>query len=201
MTWVDAAILVGLGVSALLGLLRGFVREVLGIAAWIGAVAVAVWAHPVLSEKLRDWLPHNPGLASPIAFGVAFLGALVVLLILTHLVSKGVHRIGLGSLDRSLGLLFGLARGAVLVVLAYILAQMVIPIDQWPPVVQASRAVPLAYQGAVWAVGFLPEAERPAISPPPDDPVPSVETLLRALPHGMALGSGSPAPEQNQESR
>ncbi len=201
MTWVDVAILVGLGVSALLGLLRGFVREVLGIAAWVGAGAVAVWAHPMLAAKVHGWLPNDPALASPIAFGVAFLASLVVLLIVTHLIAKGVHRVGLGSLDRSLGLLFGLARGAALVVLAYILAQMVIPIDQLPPVVQASRAVPFAYQGAVWVVGWLPEAERPRISPPPDAPVPSIDALLRALPHGMALGRGGAAPEQNQESR
>ena len=176
-------------------------REVLGIAAWIGAGGVAVWAHPVLTAKVQDWLPNDPALASPIAFGAAFLASLVILLIITHLIAKGVHRVGLGGLDRSLGLVFGLARGAALVVLAYILAQMVIPIDQWPPVVQASRAVPFAYQGAIWAVDWLPEAERPRISPPPDDPVPSVDTLLQARPRGMALGRGTPAPEQNQESR
>ncbi len=201
MSWVDVAILVGLGVSALIGLLRGFVREVLGIAAWVGAAAIAVWAHPVLTAQVHAWLPNDPSLASPIAFGAAFLASLVVLLILTHLIAKGVHRVGLGSLDRSLGLLFGLARGAALVVLAYILAQMVIPIDQWPPVVQTSRAVPFAYQGAVWAVGWLPAAERPRISAPTDAPVPTVETLLRALPRGMALRRGGGAPSQNQESR
>ncbi|MBW4092269.1 MAG: CvpA family protein [Proteobacteria bacterium] len=201
MTWVDVAILGGLGVSALIGLLRGFVREVLGIAAWVGAGAIAVWAHPVLTAQVRDWLPNDPSLASPIAFAAAFLVSLVVLLIITHLIAKGVHRVGLGSLDRSLGLLFGLARGAALVVLAYILAQMVIPIDQWPPVVQASRAVPFAYQGAVWAVDWLPEAERPRISAPAAAEVPTVETLLRALPRGMALSRRGGAPSQNQESR
>lgn len=199
MTWVDIAILGGLAVSALLGLLRGFVREVLGIAAWIGAAAVAVWARPFLLPKFAGWLPHDPALVDPIAFGVAFLGALVVLLILTHLISKAVHRVGLGGLDRSLGLLFGLARGAALVVLAYIVAQMVIPIEQWPPAVQRARALPFAYQGAVWAVGWLPQAERPRITPPPAEPVPAVQTLLRALPRGMALGEG-PA-HRTQESQ
>jgi len=202
MTWVDLAILGGLAISALLGLFRGFVREVLGVAAWVGAAATAVWARPMLLEKLHPWLPHDPALANPIALGAGFLAALVVLLMLTHVISKAVHRVGLGGLDRSLGLLFGLARGAVLVVLAYILAQMVVPIDQWPPAVQSARSLPFAYQGAVWAVGWLPAAERPAIKPPPGEPVPSIDSLLRARPRGMALGGGAgAAPDPNQESR
>ena len=202
MTWVDIAIVGGLAVSALLGLLRGFVREVLGVAAWVGAATAAVWARPMLLGKVHGWLPHDPALADPIALAIGFLAALVVLLILTHLISKAVHRIGLGSLDRSLGLLFGLARGAALVILAYILAQMVIPIDQWPPAVQSARSLPFAYQGAVWAVGWLPAAERPGIKPPPAEPVPSIDSLLRARPRGMALrGVAGAVPDPNQERR
>ena len=186
----------------MLGFLRGFVREVLGVAAWLGAAAAAVWARPMMLERLRDWLPQDPALADPIALGITFLAALVVLLVLSHVISKAVHRAGLGSLDRSLGLLFGVARGAALVVLAYILAQMVIPIDQWPPAVRTARALPFAYQGAVWAVGWLPEDSRPGLDPPPADPVPSVDSLLRANPRGMALrGATVVAPDQNQESR
>ena len=199
MTWVDVVILGGLGVSALVGVLRGFVREVLGIAAWVGALALAAWARPDLQPKVLAWLPQHPALAGPIAFTAVFLAALVVLLILTHLLSRAVHRIGLGGLDRSLGLIFGLLRGAALVILAYILAQMVIPTEQWPSVVQRARSVPLAYQGAVWAVNWLPPADRPRITPPPSGPAISASTLMRAQPRGTALGTASPP--RSQESR
>jgi len=53
----------------------------------------------------------------------------------------------LGGLDRTLGLVFGIARGAALVVFAYIAVGMVIPIDHWPDAVLKARALPLAYQG------------------------------------------------------
>ncbi|MDE2582872.1 MAG: CvpA family protein [Rhodospirillales bacterium] len=203
MTWVDVAVFGVLGVSAMLGLLRGLVREVLSIAAWVGAAAAAVWARPYVLEGLAPWLPSDPTVADPIAFGAAFLGALVMLLLLTHAISRSVHRIGLGSLDRSLGLLFGLARGAALVVLAYILVQMVIPIEEWPQPVLAARSLPFAYQGAVWAVSYLPEADRPNLSPPPTADGITIQSLLRTLPRGMALrdASRTPSPGRYQESR
>ena len=76
--------------------------------------------------------------------------------------ARSAHR-PLGGLDRTLGLVFGLARGAALVILAYIIAGMVVPVDRWPPPVLASRACwhrPI--RGALWAVravaGRLPAA-------------------------------------------
>ena len=200
MTWVDVAVLGVLAVSGFIGVLRGLVREVLGIAAWVGALLIAVWVRPLLRGEVLAWLPTHPDLAGPIAFALGFLGTLIVLLVLTHLIARFVHRIGLGGLDRSLGLVFGLARGAALVILAYILVQMVIPIEQWPADIQHARSLPFAYQGAVWAVGWLPPAERPRITPPPDAPAPSARALMQALPRGLAVGT-APPPPPNQESR
>ncbi len=187
MTWVDIAILAGLAVSGLIGLLRGFVREVLGIAAWVGAGIVAFWAHPWVLARVAPHLAPHSALADPLAYGLAFVLALAILLILTHLISRGVHRVGLGGLDRMLGLVFGLARGVAVVVVAYMLAQMLVPIPNWPSAVRQSRALPLVYDGAVWAVGFLPAADRPKLADP-HAPAPSTGTAP-SLPQLGALGA------------
>jgi membrane protein required for colicin V production len=188
MTWVDGVILGIIAISGLLAFMRGFVREVLGIAAWIGAAALAVWANPRIVPTFERWLHDQPGLAQPVAFGVVFLATLIVLLIICHAIGKAVRRSAFGGLDRSLGLLFGLARGAALVVLAYIVVAIAVPVDQWPRPVIAARAMPLAYQGAVWAAHWLPATYRPRVEPPPGGRQATEEALLRATPQGRALG-------------
>jgi membrane protein required for colicin V production len=188
MTWVDGVILGIIAISGLLAFMRGFVREVLGIGAWIGAAALAVWANPRILPTFERWLHDQPGLAQPVAFGVVFLITLVVLLIICHAIGKAVRRSAFGGLDRSLGLLFGLARGAALVVLAYIVVAIAVPVDQWPQPVVAARAMPFAYQGAVWAAHWLPDAYRPRVYSPPGGRSATEEALLRATPQGRALG-------------
>jgi membrane protein required for colicin V production len=188
MTWVDLAVLGIIAISGLLAFLRGFVREVLGIGAWVGAAALAVWANRRLVPSFDRWLHNEPGLAQPAAFGVVFLATLIVLLIICHVIGKAVRRSALGGLDRSLGLLFGLARGAALVVLAYIIVGIAVPVDQWPQPVLAARAMPLAYQGAAWAARWLPSEYRPRLQPPPGGRPATEEALLRATPQGRALG-------------
>ncbi len=188
MTWVDLVILAILAISGLLAFMRGFVREVLGVGAWIGAVVVAVWANPRVLPTFDHWLANQPGLAQPVAFGVIFVATLVVLLFICHAIGKAVRRSALGGLDRSLGLLFGLARGAALVVVAYVLVGMVLPVDRWPAPVLNARAMPLAYAGAMWSVKWLSAGYRPQIYPPPEGRATTEQALLRATPQGRALG-------------
>jgi membrane protein required for colicin V production len=93
----------------------------------------------------------------------------------------------IGGLDRSLGLVFGLARGAALIVLAYIIAGMVIQVDRWPEAVLQARALPLVYQGASWAVQKLPVDHRPQLYAPPGKET-TADALLHATPQGRAVG-------------
>ena len=187
MTWVDVVILAVLAISGLLAFLRGFVREVLGIGAWVGAAALAIWATPRILPTFERWLHGQPGIAQPAAFGVVFVIALVVLLLICHAIGKAVRRSALGGLDRTLGLLFGLLRGAAVVVLAYMLAGMVIPADRWPEPVLNARALSLAYEGATWSAHWLPADYRPRLYPPPAGRPTTEEALLRAVPQGRAL--------------
>lgn len=190
MTWVDLCVLGVLAVSGLLAFLRGFVREALGIGAWLGAAAVAVWAAPLARPHFREWL-GAPDLVDPVTYGVVFLVTLIVLLIVSGWVSTLVKMSVLGGLDRTLGLVFGLLRGAALVVFAYIAAGLVTPVDRWPSPVLQARALPLAYRGAVWAADALPEGYRPPVKPPPSGRETTEDALLRATPVGRATSASA----------
>jgi membrane protein required for colicin V production len=188
MTWVDIVVLGVLGISALLAFMRGLVREVLGIGSWVGAVIVAIWGFAYARPRFEVWLAGSPDLVNPATFGALFLGTLIVLMFVSHWIGAIVRGSVLGGLDRTLGLLFGLVRGAALVVFAYIAAGVVLPIDRWPPEVLEARATPLAYAGAAWTVARLPVEYRPHVSPPPAGRETTADVLMQALPQGRATG-------------
>ena len=95
----------------------------------------------------------------------------------------------LGGVDRTLGMAFGVLRGLALVVFAYIAAGLVVSADKWPdPVVQA-RAMPYAFEGAQWAVAFLPPNYRPVVSAPPGGKTTRAEDVMKVAPQGRALTS------------
>ena len=185
MTWVDLVVLGVLAVSALLAFMRGFVREVLGIGAWVAAVLVAIWAFPYARPQFREWL-GTPDLVDPVTFAVVFIVTLLVLLLICHWIGALVRGSVLGGVDRTLGLVFGLVRGAALVVFAYIAAGLVVPVDRWPDPVLHARSLPVAYAGAAWAAAQLPPDYRPKLQPPPAGRQTTAEDLLRATPVGRA---------------
>jgi membrane protein required for colicin V production len=190
MTWVDLAVLGVLAISALLAFMRGLVREVLGIGAWVGAVAVAVLGLPYMRGLARSWIP-NPEWVDPASFVVLFLITLIILSIIAHIIGSSVRRSSLGGVDRTLGLVFGLARGAALIIVAYIIAGMVVPQDHWPEPVLNARALSPTYDGAAWVVNQLPAEYRPHVRPPPIGRETTAEALLHATPQGRATGKPS----------
>jgi membrane protein required for colicin V production len=186
MTWVDLTVLGVLAVSALLAFMRGFVREVLGIAAWVGAVIVAFWAGPYAVPQAQQYVAEEQ-LATVVAYGGVFVVALLLLLLVSHWIGVVVRDSPLSGLDRTLGLLFGIGRGAVVVVFAYIAASMVVPIDKWPAPVLQARLLPYAYAGASWAVDRLPDGFRPLHPPaPPPERQTADADWLHATPQGRA---------------
>jgi membrane protein required for colicin V production len=187
MTWVDLVVLGVLAVSAALAFMRGLVREVLGVGAWVGAVILAVKALPLVREPVRNWV-NEPAWVDPLAFVGVFLLVLILLSVVARLIGSTVRGSMLGGVDRSLGLVFGLARGAALVILAYILAGMAISADQWPEAVREARALTPTYHGAKWVVSHLPDGYRPHVPPPPVDRQATADALLRATPVGRATG-------------
>ena len=187
MTWVDLVALAVLAVSALLAFMRGLVREVLGIGAWIGAGAAAYFGLPLARPQAEAWFGHAYWV-DPATFAAIFVVTLIVLMIVAHVIGRAVRTSPLGGLDRTLGLLFGLARGAILVIFAYILAGWVVPPAQWPEPVLHARAMQLAYSGATWTRSLLPAGFRPSVLAPPTGRTATEEDLLRATPQGRATG-------------
>jgi len=187
MTWVDLAVFGILGMSGMLAFLRGLVREVLGVGAWIGAIAAGIIGLPLMRGVVRTWT-QAPAWIDPIGFLVVFLVTLIVLMLTARMIGGMVRKSALGSVDRTLGLLFGLVRGAVIIMIAYILAGTVFPIDHWPAAVLGARTLPAAYEGARWVRGQLPENYRPRIYAPPAGREATANDLLRASPQGRATG-------------
>ena len=157
MTSADLIIIAILALSALLAFMRGFVREVLSIGAWVGAALATIYGFPIAQPYARKYI--EVALFADIAAGVAiFIVALIVLTVLSHALSRNVRSSALGAVDRSLGLLFGLVRGAVLVCLAYLVMAWAIPQEDRPVWVAEARTLPLVQQGAGLLLKILPES-------------------------------------------
>jgi membrane protein required for colicin V production len=188
MTWVDLAVFGFLLISGLLAFVRGFVREVLGVAAWAGAVAIAFFSLPTMRGVVRNWIPQ-PEWVDPASFIVVFIISLIILTLIARTIGGFVRRSALGGVDRTLGLLFGLARGAAVIIVAYMIGQMVYPIERWPDVVLNARTLTPTYEAARWVRDQVPEPYRPhALEPPPAGRHTTAEALLRANPQGRATG-------------
>lgn len=179
MTWADGILLIVMVASAILSFLRGFVREVLGVAAWIGAAFAAfAFRQPVIA--LLNGAIEPDWLADGVAVGAVFLIVLVVLKLVIHALAGRVQRSPLGGVDRSLGAIFGLARGAFIAALAYVLAGLFVPaVERWPEAVREARSLPLVVDVARWVVGLMPEEYRPRIAAPPERREPTQEDLMR----------------------
>ncbi|HEY0185667.1 MAG TPA: CvpA family protein [Rhodopila sp.] len=188
MTWVDLSVFGFMAISGLLAFARGFVREVLGVGAWVGAVAAAILALPNMREIVSKWF-SQPDWVDPVSFIVVFLVSLIVLMLIAGAIGRVVRRSALGGVDRTLGLVFGLARGAAVVIIAYILGQMVFPIERWPDAVLNARTLTPTYEAARWVRDQLPEHYRPhTLDPPPAGRQATAEALLHANPQGRATG-------------
>lgn len=131
-TIVDAVVAVVILISAILAYSRGLVREVLAIAGWVAAAVAAFFltpmAEPLVQEipVISDFLADSCELSVIAAFVAVFVLALIVLSILIPLFSSAVQRSALGGIDQALGFLFGVLRGALLVVVALIVYDRVL---------------------------------------------------------------------------
>ena len=111
--WVDMALLGILALSAIVGLVRGLVFEVLSLFGWLAAYFAAQWFSPSLAAHLPIGQPGS-ALNHGAAFACAFIGALIVWGLVARLVRMLVRATPLSLVDRILGAGFGVARGAVL---------------------------------------------------------------------------------------
>ncbi len=126
MTKFDFAIIGVIILSGYFAYSRGFVREALSIAAWINASFVAVYAFPYVLPLFEKVVPKGV-LANVSAAAVVFILALMVLHMISNSLARRVKDSSLSPVDRTLGLIFGLARGMILVCIAYIALAWMLP--------------------------------------------------------------------------
>ena len=155
MTWLDYAVLGVLVISVAWGVWRGLVREVISLAGWVIAfLAANLFAGP-LGEALPESIP-GPELRVFIAFIVVFLLTLTVTTLAGLLFSRMVKAAGLGGLDRTLGALFGVARGVLIAVAFALLAGLTsLPLH---PIWKASVTGPMLGRTALLLKPWLPPA-------------------------------------------
>ncbi|MDR2875170.1 MAG: CvpA family protein [Methylobacillus sp.] len=120
MTVFDYGVIAILAVSVLLSMMRGFVRETLSLAAWVIAFFVAKWYAPALATLFPQSLTDEP-LRILAAFLALFLATLLAVSLLAMAISEVFKIARLGGLDKLLGAAFGLARGALFVVMIVLL--------------------------------------------------------------------------------
>jgi membrane protein required for colicin V production len=184
MNGIDYTILGVLALSVLVGLWRGLVSEVLSLAAWIAAFWVAWTFGPVVAAQLEHSI-SLPAARILLGYGLCFVVVLVVCALLRFVTRRLLSGIGLGGLDRLLGMLFGFARGVLLVTLVVFLAGFTALTREagW----QRSLLLPQFTGMAGWLGDRVPEGVRRYLHPPAELPPARLPTLP----------GGSPAPAQS----
>ncbi len=154
LTIVDYAVVFVLFLSALFSTLRGMTREFLGLLGWVVSIVFANYAKPLLENPIADLINSN-GLSAALAWGLPFAVTVIVWFLLASLLSPGLTRAGLGSLDRLLGVIFGLARGYLLVLLAFIVAVLFLEGEnKLPATIQNAQCTPFFSQSAEYVANF-----------------------------------------------
>lgn len=151
--WIDVVILALIALSAVLSLFRGFVKEALALATWL----VALWVAMTFYEQLAAWLSQWITLDSAqkiTAFTILFVCVLLLGAMLNYLAGKLVSKTGLSGTDKMLGVVFGVARGGVIVAILVLLAGLTpFPQDPWW---QESQLLGYFEEFALWMREFLP---------------------------------------------
>ena len=145
--WVDIALIAFLALSMIVGLMRGFVFELLSLAGWFAAYFAARWFTPVGQPYLHIGEPGS-ALNYGVTFACVFLAALIVWSLAARLVRALIRATPLSPVDRLLGAGFGLVRGLV-VLLVVVTVVGISPLAKSPAWQQS--------QGAVWLNALLHE--------------------------------------------
>lgn len=151
--WIDVVILALIALSAILSLFRGFVKEALALASWLVALWVAMTFYEDLAAWLAQWITLPSG-QKVVAFAALFICVLLLGALINYLASRLVSRTGLTGTDKLLGIVFGVARGGVIVAILVLLAGLTpIPQDPWW---QDSQFLGYFEEFALWMRDYIP---------------------------------------------
>ena len=154
MIWVDYVLLGIIAISMLLSLWRGFVKEAVSLASWIAALWVAMLFFHDLSNWLARWI-DTPSIRDVLGFAILFVATVLIGGLFGYLAGQLVSKTGLSATDRALGMVFGIARGIVIVAVLVMLAGLTtLPQDPWW---RESLLLTHFQDMAIWLRDFLPD--------------------------------------------
>ena len=180
-TLLDIIVLAVMLLSGLLAMIRGFMREILSIAAWGAAALTTLYAYQKLLPTAKTYFNNETVAAVAVVAGV-FILTLIVVSIITVRISDMIMDSRIGALDRTLGFLFGLARGLLIMVVAFLFFAWLVPDKQQPDWVRSAKSKVMLQGTGDWLMGLLP-----------DDPE---NTILKRLKKKKPEEEGPEAPGQ-----
>jgi membrane protein required for colicin V production len=181
---LDIILLVVMLISGLLAMVRGFMREVLSIAAWVLAAVATLYSYGKLLPLAKQYF-NNDVVAAVAVVGGVFLLTLLVVSVLTIRVSDMVLDSRVGALDRTLGFLFGLGRGLIIVVIAFQFFTWLVPDRSQPDWVRSAKSRVVLAGAGQWLMSMLP-----------DDPENTILNKLKK-PHPEDSDAPGAAPDQH----
>jgi membrane protein required for colicin V production len=155
-TWLDLILLLVMVVSGLLAMIRGFMREVLSIAAWGIAALVTLYSYAKVLPTAQQYFSSNTVATAVTVVGI-FMVTLLLVSVLTIRVSDLVLDSRVGALDRTLGFLFGLGRGLLIVVVAYLFFDWLVPDRSQPEWVRDAKSKVVIKSTGDWVKSMLPD--------------------------------------------
>jgi len=187
-TLLDILLLVVMLISGLLAMIRGFMREVLSIAAWAISAIAAIYFAGRLAPIVKANVNVGDTPANAIAAAAVFLLVLLLVSIITVRISDMILDSRVGALDRTLGFLFGLGRGLIIVVVAFLFFAWLVPDRSQPDWVKSAKSRLVLQSTGQWLMSMLP-----------DDPESTIlKRLKRPRPEDQE-GPADSAPEQKSE--
>jgi membrane protein required for colicin V production len=155
-TGVDVGVAVLVLISAILATARGFTREILSLATWAGSAAIAAYMYFYHSDIARTYIKEEL-----VATGVTVIGSFLVALIVLHLLTMWIGDLvvdsRVGPLDRTLGFVFGTARGILICVVAAVFANFLLGGNNMPPMLRDAKSFPPLMSAGDYLIGLLPD--------------------------------------------
>lgn len=155
-TLLDIIVLAVMLLSGLLAMIRGFMREILSIAAWGAAALTTVYAFSKLLPTAKTYF-NNDTVATVAVIAGVFIGTLIVVSIVTVRISDMILDSRIGALDRTLGFLFGLARGLLIIVVAFQFFIWLVPEKSQPDWVSSAKSRVVLQGTGDWLKSLLPD--------------------------------------------
>ena len=155
-TVLDGIVIAVILISAVLAMIRGLVREILSLASWAIAAAAAYFLYPVLLPMAEERIAEGV-IAKGVVIGGTFLLVLIIVSYITMRISDFMLDSQIGALDRSLGFLFGAARGLLIIVILALFFNWLVAPDRQPDWIASAKTKPIVDGLGERLIAALPE--------------------------------------------